>query len=94
MPQQGLEVFLDELATSQQTVTEAASQGRAEAQDVIQITEKGHAWFAALLVVTEVTPLGVTAELAQVGPDNTLQVVSCTLAFEQFQRIGRAVVHR
>ena len=92
MSSQGLEVFLDELATSREIVTQAASQGRAEEQDVIQITEQGHPFFAALLIVTEVTEVGVQAELPQVTVDNTIQRMPCALSFSQFERIGRAVV--
>ncbi|GGF10388.1 hypothetical protein [Hymenobacter cavernae] len=94
MSDQGLEVFLDELATSNESVTQAASLGRAEVQDVIQITEESHPWFGCLLIVAEVTLVGVKAYLPQVGSENGTQNHYSDFSFQQFQRIGRAVVLR
>ncbi|WP_324670854.1 hypothetical protein [Hymenobacter sp. GOD-10R] len=90
MSGEGLEVFLDELATSKETVVQAASQGRAEEQDIVQITEEGHPWYACLLIVTEVSSIGVKGYLPQPSGENTVQ----TLSFQQFQRVGRAVITR
>jgi len=92
MSGQGLEVFLDELATSKESVAQAASQGRAEKQDIVQITEQGHALYACLLIVTEVSPVGVKAYLPQVSEGNSVQNVHHELTFQQFQHVGRAVV--
>ena len=94
MAGKGVEVYLDEVATSPETVVQAASQGRAEEQDVIQVTEQGHAWFACLLIVTEVSSVGVKAYLPQAQSASNAPGVYGDLTFGQFQRIGRAAVSR
>ena len=94
MSDQGLEVFLDELATSNKSVTQAASLGRAEAKDVIQITEENHPWFGCLLIVAEVTVVGVKAYLPQISSESSGQSNYSDFLFHQFERIGRAVVLR
>ncbi|OUJ74449.1 hypothetical protein [Hymenobacter crusticola] len=90
MSGQGLEVFLDELATSKETVAQAASLGQVEKQDIVQITEQGHPWYAYLLIVIEVTPVGVKAYSPQLTGEESVQI----LAFQQFQCVGRAVITR